>query len=237
MCGRYSLIHTAQEIAARFDVSAPTGFEPRANVAPTQSMPVVRRGDEAGERRHQLDTLRWGLVPFWAKDITIGARMINARSETAAEKPSFRAAFARRRCLVPCDGFYEWVEKDGQKWPLRITVDGGELGAFAGLWERWSDAEGRVTESFTILTAQAAPVIHDIHARMPVWAPEEYWDSWLFDDDIAQDVITAMIEAFPEKHIGYGPVSRALNRPQNDDISLIEAISKEGLPERKIQPR
>lgn len=229
MCGRYSLTHTAQDIGARFEVEAPADFSPRYNVAPTQEMPVVRAAD-SGARR--CDALRWGLIPFWADDEKIGNRMINARSETAAQKPSFRAAFRRRRCLVVADGFYEWVEKDGDKWPLRITLGGGDLGAFAGLWERWSKDDGRVVESYTILTAAAAPELESLHDRMPVWAPEDCWEAWLFDDDGAQKVLEAMLEAFPGASVGYYPVSRELNRPGNDEPKLIEPAEVEGLPRR-----
>ncbi len=233
MCGRYSLIHSAEEIAARFDVDPPVGFSPRANIAPTQTMPVVRRPDMASEQPRELAELRWGLVPFWAENVKIGARMINARSETAATKPSFRAAFRKRRCLIPCDGFYEWVEHDGKKWPLRITLD-EQLGAFAGLWERWSDDDGRVVQTYTILTTEAAPILQKLHGRMPVWADETHWDSWLSDDECAEDILAAMIEAFPEQSVAYWPVSRALNRPQNDEPALVEEISEQGLP-RKIR--
>lgn len=232
MCGRYSLTHTAEQIAARFDVEKPHGFQPRYNVAPTQTMPVVRRGEDEQQKSRVIAELRWGLVPFWADDLRIGARMINARSETAAGKPAFRAAFRRRRCLVPADGFYEWVKKDGQKWPLRITVGDDGLGAFAGLWERWTGDDGRVVESYTILTTEAAPVVSDLHDRMPVWAPSEYWAQWLADDDGADSVLTAMIEAFPAGTVAYAPVSPALNRPGNDAPDLIDPIDEQGLPRR-----
>ena len=229
MCGRYSLTHTAKAIAARFDVEVLAGFVPRYNVAPTESMPVVRGTD--GER--QIAPLRWGLVPFWADDLKIGARMINARSETAAKKPAFRAAFRRRRCLVPADGFYEWVKKDGKKWPIRITLGPDPLGAFAGLWERWTDDDGRVVESYTILTAEAAPALQDLHDRMPVWAPEDHWEAWLFDDDQAESVLTSMVDNFAEGDVAYRPVSRELNRPGEERPEFIEPIDEPGLPRRE----
>lgn len=228
MCGRYSLTHTAEEIASRFDVTAPAEYAPRYNVAPTQVMPVVRAD---GDRR-QLARLRWGLVPFWAKDRTIGNRMINARSETASEKPAFRAAFRRRRCLVPADSFYEWVEHEGKKWPIRISFDGGELGAFAGLWERWSSPDGEVVESYTILTTDADPVLSELHDRMPLWAPEQFWQQWLFEDDDAEEVLELMREDFPAESVGYEPVSRELNRPQNDSAKLVRPLDDPELPRR-----
>ncbi len=232
MCGRYSLTHSAEAIAARFDVDALRGYQPRFNVAPTDTMPVVRGGDKTDGQR-ELSELRWGLVPFWADDLKIGSRMINARSETVANKPAFRAAFRRRRCLVPNDGFYEWVELDGKKWPIRITVGDDQIGAFAGLWESWTD-DDRVVETYTILTTAAASVVADLHNRMPVWAPEEHWDTWLNDDEHAETTLTSMIEAFPGDDVAYWPVSRELNRPGPDDPALIEPIDDKRLPRRRL---
>lgn len=229
MCGRYSLTHAAAAIAARFGVEEPEDFQPRFNVAPTQMMPVVRRSGNQGK---ELAMLRWGLIPFWAKEKKIGARMINARSETAAQKPSFRAPFRKRRCLVVTDGFYEWVKKDGEKWPIRITIGDGELGAFAGLWERWTGEDGEEIESYTILTTDASPILTDVHDRMPLWAPEEYWDAWLFDDGAAEDVLVEMVENFPEHRVAFEPVSRELNKVQNEGPELIETIDAQGLPSR-----
>ncbi len=228
MCGRYSLTHSAEEIAARFNVDRPRDFQPRYNVAPTQVMPVVRGAD--GER--ELAELRWGLIPFWAKDKKIGNRMINARAETAAKKPAFRAAFRRRRCLVAADSFYEWVEREGKKWPIRIRFGQGELGAFAGLWERWTDEQEQVIESYTILTTEAHEVLVDIHDRMPLWAPAQYWDNWLFDDRAAEEVMDSMIDDFPSQQVSYEPVSRELNRPGNEGPQLVEPLEKDGLPRR-----
>lgn len=233
MCGRYSLTHTAEQISARFDVEAPVEFSPRYNVAPTQTMPVVRADEQQQGGERQSAQLRWGLVPFWADDVSIGSRMINARSETAAQKPAFRAAFRRRRCLIPADGFYEWIAKEGAKWPLRITVGEGRLGALAGIWERWTGDDGDVVESYAILTAEAAPVLESIHDRMPVWAPSDHWDAWLFDDEAAESVLESMIEHFPEDSVGYYAVSRRLNRPVHDEANLIEPVDEAGLPRLK----
>lgn len=232
MCGRYSLTHIAEEIGRRFEVEAPAQHSARYNVAPTETMPVVRAGDEGSEARRECVTMRWGLIPFWADDEKIGNRMINARSETADQKPSFRAAFRRRRCLVPADGFYEWVSREGKKWPIRITFGDGELGAFAGLWERWSGEDDRVVESYTILTAPAAAQLESIHDRMPLWAPEQCWDEWLFDDEEARGVMESMIEEFPADRVRYYPVSRQLNRPGRESPQMIEPVDEGGLPRR-----
>jgi putative SOS response-associated peptidase YedK len=229
MCGRYSLTHSAEEIAGRFNVDRLTDFEPRYNVAPTQVMPVVR----ADEGARELSELRWGLIPFWAKEKKIGYRMINARSETAAKKPAFRAAFRRRRCLIPVDSFYEWVELEGQKWPIRIRFGDGELGAFAGLWERWTDEDEEVVESYTILTTEAHEVLVDVHDRMPLWAPAQYWDSWLFDDEGAEDVMAEMIDGFPADQVRFEPVSRELNKAGNEGPHLVEPVEMDGLPQRR----
>lgn len=233
MCGRYSLTHSAEQIAARFNVDVPGKITPRYNVAPTDEMPVVRSdGDEQTPKR-AVANLRWGLIPFWADDTSMGYRMINARSETAANKPAFRAAFSRRRCLVVTDGFYEWVEKEGDKYPIRITVGDDGLGAFAGLWERWEGDDGEVIESYTILTTDADPVIQPLHDRMPVWAPKDHWDAWLFGDDGPEQVLDSMIEHFPAHRVGYRPVSRQLNRPGNEGPQLWEPERTEGLPSRR----
>lgn len=237
MCGRYSLIHNAAQIAARFDVEPLVELSPRYNIAPTQLSPVIRADEERGRR---IDLLRWGLIPFWAKDMKVGARMINARSESAATKPAFRAAFKRRRCLIPVDGFYEWVEKGGKKWPIRITLKGGEeereeLGAFAGLWESWRDESGEVVESYTILTADAVPILQEVHHRMPVWAPEALWEPWLDEENpFGEQLVEAMIRGFPADRVELRPVSRELNRAGNEGAELIEMVDEPDLPLRMI---
>lgn len=228
MCGRYSLIHSASAIAERFSLEVEEELRPRFNAAPTDRMPVIRVGKEGRE----LARLRWGLVPFWAKDLKVGYRMINARSETAAEKPSFRQAFARRRCLVVFDGFYEWVKKGGEKWPIRITFEGGELQAFAGLWERWKGEDGEVVESFTILTTDADPVLEEIHDRMPVVVPEKLWSSWLGEEEAPEEVLAAALRDFPAEKVGFEPVSRELNRAGVEKPELIEPVDEPDLPRK-----
>ncbi len=177
MCGRYMITSAREAMKRVFDV--PTLFElaPRYNVAPTQDVPVVRL--EEGER--ELVMLRWGLIPSWAKDPEIGNRMINARGETVAEKPSFRSAFRRRRCLVVADGFYEWQKRpDGPKQPYFITVANGGPFGLAGLWERWSDpTEGYPVESCTVITTGANELLKPIHNRMPVIIDPSDFDAWL----------------------------------------------------------
>jgi putative SOS response-associated peptidase YedK len=163
--------------------------------------------------------LRWGLVPSWADDPGIGARMINARSETAPEKPSFRSAFRRRRCLIPVDGFYEWKRENGSKQPYYFRIDGGRPFAFAGLWESWNkDGEIR---SCTILTTTANDLVEEIHERMPVILPRDRYDAWL-DPEAEGEELAALLVPYPGDDLEAYPVSRFVNSPGNDDPRCIE---------------
>lgn len=223
MCGRYTLTTPVEELLAVFDVpEVGFAYRPRFNVAPTQEVPIVAG---AGEHR-KMGLLRWGLVPSWADDPSVGNRLINARSETAHQKPSFRDAFARRRCLVPADGFYEWTETDAGKRPFWIHRPDRRPFALAGLWERWeakdrSDPEPLFT--FTILTRDAVPSLRDIHPRMPVVLDEDAWDPWL---DARSDVKTLRerVAAPPGTELLVRPVSTAVNRPENDGPECIEPV-------------
>lgn len=222
MCARYSITIASDTLRRLFGFEELPNVEPRYNVAPTQQVPTVRKGAD-GKRHFAL--LRWGLVPFWAKDLKIGQRLINARAETLAEKPSFRSAAKQRRCLVLADGFYEWSGAKGAKQPHRFTLaDGGPFG-FAGLWERWRDpADGTTLESCSIVTCQANPLVARIHARMPVILPPEAFDTWL-DRDRPLDQALALLRPYPAQAMVTYPVSKALNRPVNDEPSLIEPVA------------
>lgn len=218
MCGRYSITTPLEALTELFDVESGLNLRPRYNVAPTQDVPVLRLG-EAGR---ELTTMYWGLVPFWAKDKSIGAKMINARSETAAEKPSFRQAYAKRRCLIPADGFYEWKTEGKVKQPWRITMADGAPFAFAGLWESWKDKEaGETLVSCTILTTEANDALRPIHHRMPVILPRESYAQWLAEP--AQDLLKPWagpaLEAFK--------VSRHVNNARNDDPDCLEPLVPE----------
>jgi putative SOS response-associated peptidase YedK len=173
MCGRYSLTTPTEALVALFAAGPLEGFSPRYNIAPTQLVPAVRMSE--GERAWAW--LRWGLIPSWAKDPAIGNRMINARAETVADKPAFRAALRRRRCLLPADGFYEWEKRDGAKQPYHIALADRAPFAFAGLWEHWQGDEA--IESCTILTTAANRRLAPIHPRMPVILAPEHYDIWL----------------------------------------------------------
>ena len=176
MCSRYFLDADGNVIAYTFRVPPNDKVKKRFNIAPTQEAPVVRVGRE-GER--EIAMLRWGLVPYWAKDLKVGTKMINARSEGVAEKPAFRAAVQKRRCIVPATGFFEWQGEAGKKQPFAITLPQDKLFAFAGLWERWKPAGGEPVETFTIVTTEANDQVAPIHDRMPVILPPEAVEPWL----------------------------------------------------------
>ena len=216
MCGRYTLKTPAGRLAEEFgfDGSLPD-LPPNYNVAPTQQVAAVLA--EGGERR--LEMLRWGLVPPWADDPQIGSRMINARSETAPEKPSFRRAFRERRCLIPADGFYEWKRMNGGKQPYYIRMEGASPFAFAGLWESW-DREGEI-RSCTILTTGANPLVGEIHDRMPVIVAPDAYDVWL-DPASEGDELRGLLAPYPEDEMEAYPVSRFVNSPSNNDERCIE---------------
>jgi putative SOS response-associated peptidase YedK len=197
-------------------------LEPRYNIAPTQPVAAVRFDSEAGER--ELEMLRWGLIPFWAKDPAIGNRMINARSETVAEKPAFRAAFRKRRCLVPADGFYEWQKVGAGKQPHHIhRPDGGPFG-IAGLWERWESGDGDVIESCTLITTEASDSLRPIHNRMPVILNRDDFGRWLDPDTPDTSNLLALLKPVPDEELVATAVSKAVNSPGNQGPELIEPL-------------
>ena len=216
MCGRFAFYSPAEATAALFGAAGDLDLPPRYNVAPTQLVAAIRNA-EAGDER-ELVALRWGLVPFWAKDPSIGNRMINARAETVAEKPAFRAAYRRRRCLVLADGFYEWHKEGAGKTPYFISLASGEPFAFAGLWERWHSKESDdVIESTTLVTAGANDFMARLHHRMPVVLVPGTADGWLAGDDSSLD---AAITHAPK--LRAWPVERTVNSPRNEGEELIE---------------
>jgi putative SOS response-associated peptidase YedK len=176
MCSRYFLDADGNIIAYTFQVPVHDRIRKRFNIAPTQEAPVVRVGREGGR---EVALLRWGLVPFWAKDLKVGTSMINARSEGLEAKPAFREAVKQRRCIVPATGFFEWQGEPGRKQPHAITLPGQALFAFAGLWERWKGNGGEPVETFTIVTTDANPAVARIHDRMPVILPMDAVQTWL----------------------------------------------------------
>ncbi|NUP95079.1 MAG: SOS response-associated peptidase, partial [Planctomycetaceae bacterium] len=196
MCGRMTLTRPGDALRTLFDLDAPPDAVPRFNIAPTQKILVVVR-DGATAPGLRVAWMRWGLVPPWAKDPVKGPPLINARAETVAEKPSFRSAFKRRRCLVPASGFYEWRAEGGRKQPYYIYAADGAPLAIAGLWEHWEGPEGDVVESCTLLTTEANDLVRPIHDRMPVFLPPAAFADWL-DPDIDQPgPLLALLAPYP----------------------------------------
>ncbi len=213
MCGRFSLSAPSEEIGALFGLEALAARAPRYNIAPTQTVAAVRQ--EGGARR--LVELRWGLVPGWAKDDAIGARLINARAETLSEKPSFRGAFKARRCLIPADGFYEWQKtgKGRAKQPFHLRRPDGKPFAFAGLWERWTRG-AEPLESCAIITTEANGLLRPIHDRMPVILGPESFDTWLGEPAPDPAALAALLRPCPDDLLTAVPVSTAVNNPRFD---------------------
>lgn len=222
MCGRYSLKADISQLAMRFEFAADdVVHKPAYNIAPTQQVLTVTNND--GERHAEY--MRWGLIPFWAKDMKIGYRMINARGETLAEKPSFRAALRKRRCLILADGFYEWQKLGGkQKRPMRITLKSGEPFAFAGLWETWKDPAGELVKSCTIITTSANEFLSPIHERMPVILPQEQESFWL-DREIEDPVaLSSAIASYADDELDAFEVSTLVNNTRNNGPELISRV-------------
>ena len=222
MCGRYALYGPVSRLREAFDAT-PEGFEfePRWNAAPMQWLPVVRQRPGGARILHLL---RWGLVPSWSKDESIATKTINARGESVADKPSFRAAFRRRRCIVPINGFYEWQTVAGGKQPFYIHPVGEEFFGLAGLWERWMrPAEGEELDTFTLITTTANAAIRPLHDRMPViLAPADY-AAWL-SADTAPDQVQALIQPCPEGLLAAHPVSTAVGNVRKEGSELIRAV-------------
>ena len=225
MCGRYELHSNPAAIALAFGLAHPPYVDPHYNIAPTNDVPIVRVGNDGGR---ELVRMRWGLVPRWAKDPSIGARMINARGETLAEKQSFRTAYRRHRCLLPADGFYEWRTvahapgETARRQPLHIGMADGSLFGLAGIYERWLSEEGEVLDSCAIVTAEANALLVPIHDRMPVIIAPEHYVRWL---DPANAEVADLIAPYPPDAMAYHPVSTRVNSVRHDDPSLIESVA------------
>ncbi len=220
MCGRYSLTSPVESVVQLFALDAPPNLPPRYNIAPTQEVAVLLT--EGGARSLRL--MRWGLVPAWAKNVSFGAKMINARAETVAERPSFRSAFKRRRCLIPADGFYEWQARGrSPKQPYRITQFDGLPFAFAGLWEAWQEPDGDELLSCTIITTEANRLLQEIHPRMPVILDAADYGQWLDVDSTTP--VQSLLKPAPHEWLMAYPVSTRVNKVRNDDTACVEPIS------------
>ena len=233
MCGRYSITTPVEALRRLFDLAGPMpNLAARYNVAPSQDVPVVRDERDgaastgnSGDRR--LVHLRWGLVPFWAKELSIGYRMINARAETVAEKPAFRAALKSRRCLIPTDGFYEWQRRGKTKQPYRFQCADDAAFALAGLWERWIGPEDAIIESCAILTTTANDVVARIHHRMPVILSPTDCDAWLDVEGCPPADATALLRPYPAAEMKSYPVSTRVNSPKHDDPECATPLEEE----------
>jgi putative SOS response-associated peptidase YedK len=226
MCGRFIISKFPADVARWFGTTGPLpNSRPRYNAAPTQDIAVVRFNPETKERT--LDTLRWGLVPYWAKDVKIGYTTINAKAETVAEKPAFREAFKSRRCLIPADGFYEWQKLDAKtKQPYAIVMKDRSLFGFAGLWERWKDkASGEVVRSFTFITTTPNEVCAPIHDRMPVIVDPANYGKWLGEEPTDPVRLLSLLKPFPAEQMEAYPVSTAVGNAKNDEPGLLVRVA------------
>ncbi|MEO1204453.1 MAG: SOS response-associated peptidase [Pseudomonadota bacterium] len=214
MCGRFAFYSPAEATAKLFGVDDAGNLDPRYNIAPTQYVPAIRNAED----RREFVTLRWGLIPFWAKDPSIGNRMINARAETVAEKPAYRAAYGKRRAIVLADGFYEWRREGDSKTPYFITVADGKPFALGGLWEHWTDKEtGETIDSVTLITTAANEFMQPLHHRMPMILGPERADEWLGG---STDMLETAAEQTPA--LAAWPVDRRVNNARNEGEELIE---------------
>jgi putative SOS response-associated peptidase YedK len=231
MCGRYLITSAPEAIRHLFCYAEQPNFPPRYNVAPTQAVPIVR----LAEGKRQFALVRWGLIPSWVKDPRAFSLLINARGESAVDKPAFRAAMKRRRCLFPADGFYEWKQEGARKRPYVIRPKSGGPIAFAGLWETWTGPNGEEQETAAIVTTSANRTLSAIHDRMPVIVAPEGFDFWLSDKVDAQTA-AAMIAPAPENLLEAYEISTAVNRVANDSAALLVPASEmpaEAEPEAK----
>lgn len=223
MCGRFTLTATPEMVADELGLMVVPELVPRFNISPTQGAPVVRLLD--GARR--LDLLTWGLVPSWADDRKIGQRLINARSETVADKPAFRGAYKRRRGLVVADGFYEWRKEGARKQPVWFHLADQGVFTFAGLWERWVSPDGEVVDSCTILTTAANELVRPVHDRMPVILPPDLRDAWLAPGELPPDAASTLLAPYDPAAMAVHDVDPRVGSPRFDDPAAILPIPKQ----------
>jgi putative SOS response-associated peptidase YedK len=218
MCGRFAQRTDPKRVAKWFGVEEVPELEPRYNIAPTQEITAVRETEDGRE----ITFFKWGLIPSWAKDTSMGARLINARSETVREKPAFRQAFKQRRCIIPADGFYEWQRTDGRKQPFFFQMKDESPFGFAGLWEQWKGEEGKVINSCTILTTAANEVLRPVHDRMPVILHSDDYSLWLDHDTRKLEMVEDLLRPYPSREMASYPVSTLINSPRSQGERLIE---------------
>jgi putative SOS response-associated peptidase YedK len=220
MCGRFALVSTGKVIEGIFRLRSSRSLAgPRYNIAPGQKIAAV-----LNEPERSLELLRWGLIPAWAKDEKVGYKMIMARAETVAEKPSFRSAFRRRRCLIPADGFYEWRREGKMKVPYFIRMKSREPFAIAGLWEKWVSPDGTEVRSAAILTIEANALMKKIHDRMPVILAPDDWDRWLDPGEAKGDGLQGLLRPYPAKEMEAYAISTLVNAPRNDSAEILKPV-------------
>jgi putative SOS response-associated peptidase YedK len=230
MCGRYRLSRRKQIIEEYFDAVSEEEWTPRYNIAPTQPVPVIRQNRKEPVR--ELSLIRWGLIPSWARDSSVAAKMINARSETASTKPAFRDALRSRRCLIPADGFYEWQRSAKSKQPFCFEVGDGQLFAFAGLWDRWKSPDGTWIKTCSILTTTPNAVTSTVHDRMPVILDPDSYDLWLDPGMNDLSEVSQLLKPCDARLMRSYPVSTRINHVANDDetcsapVELAEAQNR-----------
>ncbi len=228
MCGRFTLASDPELLHGIFDnTELPIEFSPRYNIAPTQDVAVIANTQNNGDDK-KIEFFQWGLIPSWAKDPKIGSRMINARSETLSEKPSFRNAYKRRRCLVLADGYYEWQTVPGEKTkqPVYIRFNSQNPFAFAGLWEEWqANYMEKPLRSCTIITCPPNPLLANVHHRMPVILPKDAYAKWLVPEEQLPETLQPMLIPYSDEEMEAYPVSRFVNRPMNDTPECISPLS------------
>jgi putative SOS response-associated peptidase YedK len=223
MCGRYRLSRRKQLVEEYFDCGpSDNDWSPRYNIAPTQYIPVIRQNSKEPVR--ELSLMRWGLIPSWAKDSSIAAKMINARSETAATKPAFRDPLRFHRCLIPADGFYEWVQTGKSKEPFCFEIMEGELFAFAGLWDGWKDPNGNWIRTCSILTTTPNAVTSAVHDRMPVIVDPDSYDLWLDPGMTDAQIVSELLKPYDAKSMRSYPVSMRINHVANDDEACSQPV-------------
>ena len=223
VCNRYRLTHSKQYLAERFQAPDEIEDRPRYNIAPTQ--PVVTVREERGKKTRKFTTMRWGLIPSWAKDTSIGTRTLNARSETVKTTPAFRQSILTKRCLIPADGFYEWQKMGSVKQPYCFEVGEGEVFAFAGLWDQWRSPDGEIIESCTILTTTPNSLVADLHDRMPVIVAPDKYGVWLDPDVTDFDAIRDILKPYDANLMRWYPVSRKLNNSRIDDAESASRVT------------
>lgn len=226
MCGRFTFAISPEMLSAIFGVSSLEDLPRRFNIAPTQQVLVIR-GTDAG---NQAAFLRWGLIPSWARDPSIGSRMINARSESVHEKPAFRHAIRYRRCIIPAGGFYEWMEEGGKKFPRYVRMKDAAPMGFAGIWDHWKNPAGETMETCSILTTASNRLIRPLHDRMPVILPPQEYDLWLDRNIIEPETLQPLYQPYPEDLMEMYPVSPFVNNPRNDSPACIEPFREESAP-------